>query len=98
MQSLNLGPIWQASDSLSPRALGSARRPFLKFCTRTAHSTHGDEPLVLDRSDKLASIPENSLLVTVALPCSSAEEEKLIKTGQYIHADRPSVIAFAREL
>src|SRR6266852_5758460 len=31
VQSLNLGPIWQASDSLSPRALGSARRPFLKF-------------------------------------------------------------------
>ena len=31
LQSLNLGPIWQASDSLSPRAPGSARRPFLKF-------------------------------------------------------------------
>jgi hypothetical protein len=31
VQSLNLGPIWQASDSLSPRAPGSARRPFLKF-------------------------------------------------------------------
>src|ERR1700738_3564561 len=40
VQSLNLGPIWQASDSLSPRAPGSARRPFLKFapepsCART---------------------------------------------------------------
>ena len=35
VQSLNLGPIWQASDSLSPRAPGSARRPFLKICTRT---------------------------------------------------------------
>src|SRR5271165_1245734 len=31
VQSLNLGPIWQASDSLSPRAPGSARRPLLKF-------------------------------------------------------------------
>jgi NADP-dependent 3-hydroxy acid dehydrogenase YdfG len=31
VQSLNLGPIWQASDSLSHRAPGSARRPFLKF-------------------------------------------------------------------
>ena len=31
VQSLNLGPIWQSSDSLSPRAPGSARRPFLKF-------------------------------------------------------------------
>ena len=31
VQSLNLGPIWRASDSLSPRAPGSARRPFLKF-------------------------------------------------------------------
>jgi len=31
VQSLNLGPIWQASDSLSPRAPGPARRPFLKF-------------------------------------------------------------------
>jgi len=31
VQNLNLGPIWQASDSLSPRAPGSARRPFLKF-------------------------------------------------------------------
>ena len=31
VQSLNLGPIWQASDSLSPKAPGSARRPFLKF-------------------------------------------------------------------
>jgi hypothetical protein len=31
VQSLDLGPILQASDSLSPRASGSARRPFLKF-------------------------------------------------------------------
>ena len=31
VQSLNLGPIWQASDSLSPRAPRSSRRPFLKF-------------------------------------------------------------------
>jgi hypothetical protein len=34
VQSLNLGPIWQASDSLSPRAPGSARRPFFEICTR----------------------------------------------------------------
>ncbi len=27
----NFSPIWQASDSLSPRAPESARRPFLKF-------------------------------------------------------------------
>jgi hypothetical protein len=31
VQSLNLGPIWQASDSLFPRAPRFARRPFLKF-------------------------------------------------------------------
>ncbi len=31
VQSLDLGPILQASDSLSPRVPGSARRPFLKF-------------------------------------------------------------------
>ena len=31
MQSLNLRSIWQASDSLSPRAPGSAHQPFLKF-------------------------------------------------------------------
>jgi hypothetical protein len=31
VQSLNLGPIWQARDSLSPRTTECARRPFLKF-------------------------------------------------------------------
>ena len=36
VQSLNLGPIWQASDSLSPRVPGSARRPFLKFAPEPA--------------------------------------------------------------
>ena len=35
MQSFNLGPIWQASDSLSPRAPGSARPTFFEVCTRT---------------------------------------------------------------
>src|SRR6266852_7053497 len=35
VQSLNLGPICQASDSLSPRAPGSARRPFFEISTRT---------------------------------------------------------------
>ena len=31
VQILNLRPIWQASDWLSPRARESARRAFLKF-------------------------------------------------------------------
>ena len=31
VQSLHFGSIWQANDSLSPRAPESARRPFLKF-------------------------------------------------------------------
>ena len=35
VQILNLGPIWQASDSVSPRTTESACRPFFEICTRT---------------------------------------------------------------
>src|SRR4029077_16986823 len=41
VQSLNLGPIWQASDSLSPRPPGSARRPFLKFAPEPPEAPWG---------------------------------------------------------
>ena len=41
VRSLNLGPIWQASDSLSPRAPGSARRPFFKFAPEPASQPSG---------------------------------------------------------
>jgi hypothetical protein len=50
VQSLNLGPIWQASDSLSPRAPGSARRPFLKFAPEPA-TLHDLLQIVFDWSD-----------------------------------------------
>ena len=46
VQSLNLGPIWQASDSLSPRAPGSARRPFLKFAPEPSYIYQNWERLI----------------------------------------------------
>src|SRR5271166_1986718 len=47
VQSLNLGPIWQASDSLSPRAPGSARRPLLKFAPEPLTLTVAPRPPTL---------------------------------------------------
>jgi hypothetical protein len=35
VQILNLVPIWQAIDSVSPRTTESACRPFFEICTRT---------------------------------------------------------------
>jgi transposase len=49
VQSLNLGPIWQASDSLSPRAPGSARRPFLFPNIRTVIADAGHQSAELAR-------------------------------------------------
>ena len=47
MQILILGPIWQASDSVSPRTTESACRPFFEICTRTFDTSTGKETLAV---------------------------------------------------
>jgi len=59
VQSLNLGPIWQASDSLSPRAPGSARRPFLKFAPEPSKAALGKSQTAW--SDQAKPLPQQSL-------------------------------------